>query len=269
MKRFLLVVSALFICTFSVQAARLAIVIDDFGYRVHNEQQIIHFSPKITVAVLPNSPHAKQMATEAHQNGNEVIIHLPMAPTSKQPLEKDTIFPTMPETEIQRIIYEAVEKVPYAIGVNNHMGSLMTGNLDGMRKVMRQLNYYSLFFLDSRTIAKTQGMVAAAEYDIPAVGRDVFLDDTQTEESIAHQFNEAVRLARRNGSAVAIGHPYSQTVNVLRDKIANLPDDIELVPLTTLLPPAKNRWNLGGFVEKVQDKIESTMFEVIIEKNSR
>ena len=77
----------------NVLAAKLALVIDDFGYRQHNEEQIISFSNNITIAVLPHSPNARRIATIAHEHGNDVIIHLPMAPLGKQPLEKDTLFP--------------------------------------------------------------------------------------------------------------------------------------------------------------------------------
>lgn len=80
----------------------------------------------ISVAVLPDSPHAREMATKAHNSGHEVLIHLPMAPLSKQPLEKNTLRPEMSSDEIERIIRSAVNNVPYAVGINNHMGSKMT-----------------------------------------------------------------------------------------------------------------------------------------------
>jgi Uncharacterized protein conserved in bacteria len=230
-----------FIATFflinmqNVWAAKLALVIDDFGYRQRNEEQIISFSSNITVAVLPQSPNAKYIATLAHQHGNDVIIHLPMAPISKQPLEKDTLFPDMNEKEVEQIIVSAIERVPYAIGVNNHMGSLMTSNLNGMQHVMKALSPYSMFFLDSKTIGKTQVKKAASYYNIPIVVRDVFLDDEQNESKIAHQFDLAVLTARKNGYAIAIGHPHPQTVKVLKRKLANLPADIELTKVSDLI----------------------------------
>lgn len=268
MKQLLVIVIGLFLFMQSSLAARLAIVIDDFGYRSKNESQVIAFSPKITVAVLPNSSNAAHVATEAHEHGNEVIIHLPMAPMGKQPLEKDTLQPDMSTPEIHRIIDEAVKLVPYAIGVNNHMGSLMTSNLAGMQKVMERLSHYSLFFLDSRTIAKSQVVVAANEYHIPVLSRDVFLDDTRTEEAISHQFDEAIRVARRNGTAIAIGHPYPQTVNVLREKLAQLPDDIELVSLSQLLKPPRVKVTFKEWLSQMQTKTESVMFEWMIQKKS-
>lgn len=118
-------------------AGKLSIVIDDFGYRPQTENQVLALPATISVAVLPNAPHAREMATKAHNQGHEVLIHLPMAPLSKQPLEKDTLRPEMSSEEIERIIREAYGKVPYAVGLNNHMGSAMTSNLFGMQKVMQ------------------------------------------------------------------------------------------------------------------------------------
>lgn len=175
------------------------------------------------------------MATKAHNLGHEVLIHLPMAPLSKQPLEKDTLRPDMNSSEIERIIREAYGKVPYAVGLNNHMGSAMTSNLFGMQKVMQALERYNLYFLDSVTIGNTRAMRAAQGTGVKVIKRKVFLDDTQNEADIRYQFNRAIALARRNGSAIAIGHPHPTTVRVLQQMVYNLPPDITLVRPSSLL----------------------------------
>ena len=218
-----------------VYAGKLAIVIDDFGYRPHYENQVLAMPSAISVAVLPNAPHAREMATKAHNSGHEVLIHLPMAPLSKQPLEKDTLRPEMSSDEIERIIRDAYGKVPFAVGLNNHMGSAMTSSLFGMQKVMQALERYNLYFLDSMTIGNSQAMRAAQGTGVKVIKRKVFLDDTQNEADIRVQFNRAVQLARRNGSAIAIGHPHPSTVRVLQQMLPTLPSDITLVRPSDLL----------------------------------
>lgn len=218
-----------------VYAGKLAIVIDDFGYRPHTENQVLAMSSAVSVAVLPNAPHAHEMATKAHNSGHEVLIHLPMAPLSKQPLEKDTLRPEMSSDEIDRIIREAYNKVPYAVGLNNHMGSAMTSSLFGMQKVMQSLARYNLYFLDSMTIGNSQAMRAAQGTGVKVIKRKVFLDDTQNEADIRFQFNRAIQVARRSGSAIAIGHPHPSTVRVLQQMLPSLPADITLVPASSLL----------------------------------
>ncbi|MWP50306.1 MULTISPECIES: divergent polysaccharide deacetylase family protein [unclassified Gilliamella] len=248
------IASLLLLNTHCVWAAKLAIVIDDFGYHQHNEEQIISFSPNITVAVLPNSPNAKRIANKAREHGNDILIHLPMAPLGKQPLEKDTLFPFMNEAQVNQIVTNAIELVPHAVGVNNHMGSLMTANLTGMKHVMKTLSNYSLFFLDSKTIGKTQIKKAASYYNIPVLTRDVFLDSQQQESAISQQFDLAVKLARKNGVAIVIGHPYPQTINVLKQKLANLPEDIKLAKIsqliTTMPTPVLHKTMLKDIFEK-------------------
>jgi polysaccharide deacetylase 2 family uncharacterized protein YibQ len=228
------VVSALALAS-PVYAGKLAIVIDDFGYRPHNENQVLAMPSAISVAVLPNAPHAREMATKAHNSGHEVLIHLPMAPLSKQPLEKDTLRPEMSSDEIERIIRDAYGKVPFAVGLNNHMGSAMTSSLFGMQKVMQALERYNLYFLDSMTIGNSQSMRAAQGTGVKVIKRKVFLDDTQNEADIRFQFNRAVQLARRTGSAIAIGHPHPSTVRVLQQMLPTLPSDITLVSPSSLL----------------------------------
>jgi len=221
--------------SYAAQAAKLAIVIDDVGYRPAEENKVLQMPQAISVAVLPNAPHAREMATKAHQSGHEVLIHLPMAPLSKQPLEKDTLTPEMSSEEVTRIMRNAVNNVPYAVGLNNHMGSRMTSSLPGMQKVMQALNHYNLYFLDSMTIANSQAIPAAQGTQVKVLKRRVFLDDIQDINAIRQQFSQAVKLAQRDGYAIAIGHPHPTTVRVLQQMLPTLPADITLVRPSQLL----------------------------------
>lgn len=225
--------SLLLSCT--AQAGKLSIVIDDVGYRPHEENAVLQMPTAISIAVLPNAPQARLMATRAHSQGREVLIHMPMAPLSKQPLERDTLQPSMSSEEIQRIIRNAVNNVPYAVGMNNHMGSAMTSSLPGMQRVMQALDGYQLYFLDSMTIGNSQATRAAAGTHVKVIKRKVFLDDTANPDDIRRQFNRAIDLARRSGSAIAIGHPRPATVKVLQQMLATLPSDIVLVKPSALL----------------------------------
>ncbi len=233
-QKLLIALCALFF-TLSAQAGKLSIVIDDFGYRPVEENKVLQMPAAISVAVLPNAPHAREMATKAHQGGHEVLIHLPMAPLSKQPLEKDTLTPEMSSEEIARIVRDASGKVPFAVGLNNHMGSKMTSSLPGMQKVMQVLNQYNYYFLDSMTIGTSQSIPAAQGTHVKVLKRRVFLDDSQNEASIREQFTRAVKLAQRDGYAIAIGHPHPTTVRVLQQMLPSLPADITLVRPSQLL----------------------------------
>ncbi|UBX50312.1 divergent polysaccharide deacetylase family protein [Providencia alcalifaciens] len=231
-----LLISLLLIMVSSqASAAKLAIVIDDFGYRVKEDNQILALPAAISIAILPNSPHGAEVAATAYQQGRDILIHMPMKPLSKQPLEKDTLAPSMSAEEVDRIIKNAINRVPHAKGMNNHMGSEMTSSLSGMRNVMRSLAQSNLFFLDSVTIGNTQALNAAKEFGVPSTKRNIFIDNHQSEEETRTQLNKAIAYARKHGSAVAIGHPHPSTVRALQKFIPLVPADIELVPVSTLV----------------------------------
>lgn len=220
-------------------AAKMAIVIDDFGYRKNTEEQILQMPLEIAVSILPNSPLRREMEAKAKQQGREILIHIPMAPLSKQPLEKDTLFPTMNEEEISRIIRQAIANVPGAKGMNNHMGSAMTSDLNAMKSVMKVLEEHGFFFLDSMTTSRSQATKAAEGTKVSVIKRQVFLDDDISEAAVYKQFNNAIRVARRNGSVVVIGHPHPSTVKVLKQMLPQLPADIQLVTVSSLLHEQK------------------------------
>lgn len=229
------IVMFLLLASHVAQAGKLAIVIDDFGYRPATENQVLAMPVNVSIAVLPDAPYAREMALKAHRQGREILIHLPMAPLSKQPLERNTLTPAMSRDQVEDIIRQATQKVPYAVGLNNHMGSAMTSNLSGMQHVMQALSHYSYYFLDSVTVGNSQAVAAAAGTGVRVLKRQVFLDDTANEADIRHQFNRAVALARRNGFAIAIGHPHPATVRVLQQMLPSLPGDIVLVRPSMLL----------------------------------
>lgn len=223
----------------SAHGGNLAIVIDDFGYRKNNENQILNMSIEISIAILPNAPLAQYMAKKAHQQGREILIHLPMAPLSQQPLEKNTLLPTMSENEIQKLILLAMERVPNAKGMNNHMGSAITSSLPAMQKVMRTLASQQLYFLDSVTVAHSQAEAAGQECGVSVLKRQIFLDDNQDLAVVRQQLNQAIKLAQKQQSVIAIGHPYPSTIKALQEMLPNLPANVQLVPVSSLLAQTK------------------------------
>ncbi|NMP29444.1 divergent polysaccharide deacetylase family protein [Rahnella sp. SAP-1] len=234
-KRRLVTLCAALAFTLDVQAAKLAILFDDFGYRAQNENQVLKMPINVSVAIFPNAPDSRQMMEKAHQQGREILIHLPMEPISKQPLEKNTLTPSMSSQEVRRIVDQAIADIPYAVGINNHQGSKMTSSLSGMQNVMQAMAPHHLFFLDSMTIGGTQSMQAAQGTSVKVIKRNVFLDDVQNDAEIRHQFARAIAIARSSGFAIAIGHPHPSTVSVIQQELANLPGDIQLVRPSDLL----------------------------------
>ena len=127
--------------------------------------------------------------------------------------------------------------MPHVAGLNNHMGSLLTGDPSAMRWLMDDLVCHDrLYFIDSRTDVRTLAASFAREAGLRHAERDVFLDHAQDEAEITVQFRRLLALARRNGSAIGIGHPYPETLAVLARELPLLESEgIELVPASRLV----------------------------------
>ncbi len=165
------------------------------------------------------------------------MLHLPMEPESYPSVNPGpgALLRTMDRNQIEQAVHEAVADVPYISGVNNHMGSSFTEDSERMQWVLEALREQNLFFLDSRTSARTTSSHLAETLGIKIVERSVFLDNVQEEEAIRVQLRRLVTLARQKGEAIAIGHPYYVTCQVLTDEFNYLTSKVELVPVTRLV----------------------------------
>jgi polysaccharide deacetylase 2 family uncharacterized protein YibQ len=131
----------------------------------------------------------------------------------------------------------ALATVPFAVGINGHRGSLLTQHPGHMSWLMEEiLMAGGLYFVDSYTTHRSVALRMAAEKGVPAIKRDVFLDSDPAPEMVAREFERLKYLARQRGLAVAIGHPYPETLAFLERAIPGLVEEgIELVPLSELI----------------------------------
>ncbi len=217
---------------------RLAFIIDDIGYAELLAEQLHDLGIPLTAAVIPSAPFARSEAEKIHQFGLEVIIHLPMQPQNPAnhcPRDQFILIDSTP-AEMMALIQNAQLIVPYARGLNNHMGSLITSNPEAMRRVLDLVKKAGLFFVDSKTANDTVAFRLARKMNIKTVIRDVFLDDEQNYDYSSAQIKRLVDLARKNGRALAIGHPFESTLAALRDAIPWLKQQkVEIVFVSQLL----------------------------------
>ena len=204
--------------------ARLAIIIDDIGYRQEVERQFLSLPAKLAFAVLPYSPEGVQFANEAHRLGHEVMLHLPMEPKAYPEISpgKGGLLLQMSEEEILQSLDQSLRRIPHITGVNNHMGSAFTSDERKMTLVLSRIGQEGLFFIDSRTAGSAIGYEVAKNLGIPTAARNIFLDHDPRPELIAQQFDTLVQVALRKGTAVAIGHPHTATLQTLRQKLPEL-----------------------------------------------
>ncbi len=226
------------LCAFacSVQAAQLAVVIDDVGYHESRTKRLLDLPGPLTFAVLPFAPHARNAAMEASARGFEIILHQPMEPHPSPwaRLEQGTLMSNMDDAELRHHFEAALDAVPNLAGVNNHTGSLLTAEPQAMQAVMQVVKNRGLYFLDSRTTARTVALDTARAAAIPSTKRDVFLDHVIERRSIHNAFQKALNIARRRGQAIIIAHPYELSISYLEEALRTLPEDVELVTAGSL-----------------------------------
>jgi polysaccharide deacetylase 2 family uncharacterized protein YibQ len=210
--------------TWPPPSSKVAIVIDDMGYGMKKLRELLEVDAPITVSVLPHLKNSRQVALEAHKNGREVILHLPMEPKDSwiNNPGKGALLTGMAEEELLRELTLDLEEVPFLSGVNNHMGSKFTEDEAMMRVVLEVLKDKDFYFLDSKTTDASVAGKVARELGVKMVSRSVFLDNRRDEDYIRAQFSKLVAKAEKRGKAVAIGHPYPETIAVLKEIIPRL-----------------------------------------------
>jgi uncharacterized protein len=218
------------------QTAKLAIIIDDIGYSKKNGLSVAELPFKVTLAVLPFTPHGANLAEIAHKNGKEIMLHAPMSNERKMPLGPGALTNSISQPALIDVLNKDLADIPHVKGVNNHMGSQLTQNAQIMGWLMSYLKLHNLYFVDSRTTAKTQALNQAEFHQLPSRKRDVFLDDNRDLSQIKKQLLLAIDIAKTRGSAIAIGHPYPETIKILKDAmdIART-QSVELVLVSELL----------------------------------
>ena len=177
----------------------------------------------LTISVLPHLPISSEVAEEAHSRGDEVLLHLPMeseGETAKA--EEIELRVGMSAGQVSSAVAGMLETVPHAAGVNNHQGSRATSNPALMQALMPLLRERRLFFIDSRTDAKTVAYDMAKRDGVRAASRKVFLDDVDTRKAVIGQLELAARDAARDGFTIAIGHPRPATIAALAAEVPRL-----------------------------------------------
>ncbi len=222
----------------------LSLVIDDLGYSLDSGRAAINLDGDHTYAILPGAVYSRQLAELAHARQKEVILHLPMQSISSRAAhEPGALNEAMDENELTAQVHSLLAKIPFIRGVNNHMGSHLTEFDFFMRPVMDSIRIYNpnLYFLDSRTSPRSVAHAQALDAGLRATTRDVFLDNETNSESIQLQFKIWLAKAQEQGSAIAIGHPYAQTLDVLSTRLPEAGIDYKFLSISKLIEARKNR----------------------------
>lgn len=194
----------------------IAIVIDDMGDNYRRTKDIISLKAPLTASFLTYPQRLEQQISDSLKSGHEIMLHVPMQPKSNINLSKDILTVDMSPDEVRKNFEKMVNRFSEVKGINNHMGSRLTEDEARMTEIMKVLKSKGMFFLDSKTTPHSVGDKVARKYDVDYASRNVFLDNKNEVSYILNQLARTEKIARKNGYAVAIGHPKSQTYEALK-----------------------------------------------------
>jgi uncharacterized protein len=211
--------------TMNANGPELALIVDDCGQWIATERGFVALGVPLTLSVLPDVPYTSVIATEASDAGKGVMLHLPMETLSGLNPGPGKVTTEMSDSQIVAQVQSDLADVPLARGVNNHEGSKASADPRVMRAVIGVLAAHNLFFIDSRTNSASVGEATARALGVPTAARDVFLDNRADVAYTEAQLQQAADIARRTGSAIAIGHPRPTTLAAVRAMIPQLEND--------------------------------------------
>lgn len=228
----------------TIPEKELAIVIDDLGNDMKGTEEMLQLPIKLTVAIMPFMPTTKEDAELAHNNGHEVILHLPMEPKrgKKFWLGPGAITTDLSDEEVRKRVEDAIKDIPHIVGVNHHMGSKVTEDERVMRIVLEVCKENGLFYLDSMTSSKSVIEKLAKEMNVPYLENDIFFDEVYTTRHISKQASLLTKKLTKSEELIAIGHvgiTGPKMVNVLKEYIPIYEKKAKIVHLSDLIEEYK------------------------------
>jgi polysaccharide deacetylase 2 family uncharacterized protein YibQ len=217
---------------------KVAIIIDDLGWNKEIADELLNIDAPISFSILPHLPFSKTIAEDAGLKNRDVLLHLPMESHgySQEDQGIKPLTDIMNKDDMEALVKDYISSIPHIVGVNNHMGSKFTESEKPVKYLMEIMKNKNLFFVDSRTTAKSLAYQTAKSNDVKTARRNVFLDNKEDEKYIKGQIEELIKSANKNGSAIGIGHPHPQTIAAIQKMVAVIKEKgIEIVPVSELV----------------------------------
>lgn len=219
---------------------KIAVVIDDFGNGMKGTQAMIDMPVKLTVAVMPFLPTTERDAELAHAAGHDVIVHMPMEPKQGKPswLGPGALMADMTDEQVRDAVQRAIDDVPHAVGMNNHMGSKIIEDERMMRIVLEVCKERGLFFLDSNTSIHSVVPQIAKQIGLPIMRNVMFFDHVGSRQHMAKQIHWLGTYMDEHENCIAIGHvgvSGELMSDALRHCISLFADKYEFVGISALV----------------------------------
>ena len=211
---------------------KLAIIMDDIGF-LEEAKKIKKIPFAITPSIFPPNEHYSNTITIA-KSFKYHMVHFPMEAYKYKNIREKAINVSDKIEVIEEKVQKMQRDFPNAVAINNHTGSKYTCDFDAMEEFFTVLNRYDIDFIDSRTSSGSQCKEAGKLLNREVLERDIFLDNQADIDYIKNQLRKAVKIAKKNGQAIAICHPRKITFKALMSS-SKILEDVELVYINEFL----------------------------------
>ena len=214
----------------------IAVVIDDLGLNRRGTAALNRLRAPLTLAFLPYATDLDEQTRAARAAGHELLVHVPMEPRTEDWPGPNALTSQLGPAELVSRLRSHLRSFRGFVGVNNHMGSLLTTDPERMAILMAELRQRDLLFLDSRTTPASVAAREAERLHVPFAERDVFIDNDLELDAVLRELAHAENIARRQGHALAMGHPHDVTIEALKRWLPGLDArGIALVPISAIV----------------------------------
>lgn len=210
---------------------RISIIIDDMGVDKMQSARAMALNHHLTLSFLPYAHDVQAQVNSAKEKGHEIFLHLPLQPEGDVYAGPHVLRPTMNDEEIRTALEQNMAAFTGYVGINNHMGSAFSADERAMRTLLMLMKEKNYQYVDSRTTPLTKFDKLCVELQMPCLRRHVFLDHDNSKEAIRKKLDELVLIAHQKGYAIGIGHPYQNTLDLLKEMLPSIATHTDLVPV--------------------------------------
>ena len=193
---------------------KLAIIMDDISTNAH-VRELKKLSIKVTPSIFPPEKEHPKTA-ELAKEFSVYMVHLPLQALNYTNEKANTLRTGDSKEKISQRIKAIKNDFKGVKYINNHTGSGFTSDFKSTLALLAELKNSEIYFIDSLTTNKSTVLDASKKLGLKYAYRDVFLDNEQNVSKILKMINNAVAVAKKDGVAIAICHPYKSTFEALK-----------------------------------------------------
>ena len=193
---------------------KLAIIMDDISTNAQ-ASELKKLSIKVTPSIFPPEKEHPKTA-ELAKEFSVYMVHLPLQALNYTNEKANTLRTGDSKEKISQRIKDIKKDFKGVKYINNHTGSGFTSDFKSTLALLDELKNSEIYFIDSLTTNKSTVLDASKKLGLKYAYRDVFLDNEQNVSKILKMINNAVAVAKKDGVAIAICHPYKSTFEALK-----------------------------------------------------